>query len=342
MVIYRKDGYLDMKKIKEIDVPFIFVVGARGIGKTYGAITTQLEDKEKFMLLRRTQLQCDMITKPETSPLKSPLWDKGYDFKVTSISKQTSACYLMQGDKVHNTPFCYTGALSTFSNLRGFDGSDIPTLIYDEFIPQKQERPIKEESEAFFNCYETMNRNRELKGQKPLKALLLANSFDIANSLFISLNLVLRAQKMIDKGIETHIDYNRGLALIIPQRSPISEQKRKTALYRLTGTDTEFGRMALSNEFSGDVADNVLPRKLKEFRPVVTIGEITIYKHKSDGTYYVSSHENGSPKETFTMTENDRKRFTLKYHYLWSAFLANRLFFENYLCQILFDKSFKT
>lgn len=341
MKIYQKDGYLDMRKIKEIDVPFIFVVGARGIGKTYGAIKTQLEDNEKFMLLRRTQLQCDMISKPDTSPLKSPLWDSGFDFKVSSVSKQTSACYIVEGDEVHNTPFCYTGALSTFSNLRGFDASDIPTMIYDEFIPQKQERPIKEEAEAFFNCYETMNRNRELKGQKPLKAILLANSFDVANPLFISLNLVMRAQRMIDKGVETYIDKRRGLALIIPQHSPISEQKSKSALYRLTGTDTEFGRMALSNEFSGDVEDNVAMRKLQEFRPLVTVGEITVYKHKSDGTYYVSAHENGTPKERFSMTDNDRKRFTLKYHYLWSAFLANRLGFENYLCQVLFDKTFK-
>jgi hypothetical protein len=40
-------------------------------------------------------------------------------------------------------PIGYTCALSTLSNMRGFDASDIQLLICDEFIPEKHERLLK-------------------------------------------------------------------------------------------------------------------------------------------------------------------------------------------------------
>lgn len=340
MNIYDKNGYLNMGKLIDIDVPFIFIVGARGIGKTYGAIMEMRKRNEIFMLMRRTQTQADLISKHDFSPLISPLNDLGESFVTTPISKQCCACNIVYPDETVNpTPFCYTGALSTLSNMRGFDASHINYLIYDEFIPEPNERPIKEEAKAFFNGYETMNRNRELKGQNPLKAVLLANSFNMANPLFIQLGLVMRTQNMLKRHNEVFIDKNRGLALIVPQESPISSRKRQTALYKLT-QDSDYSLMALDNEFIYDTPDNVDKRRLIEYYPIVTIGEITIYKHKSDGTYYVSEHVTGSPKDIYTMSDNDRKRFVRKYNYLWQMFMKNKLFFESYLCQVLFDKTF--
>lgn len=337
--MYLDSGYLDMAKIINTDATFVFVVGARGIGKTYGALKYLIERGNKFMLMRRTQLQCDLISKPDLSPLKSPLNDMGLDFKAVPISRQNSAYYLVRGDETSSTPFCYTAALSTFSNLRGFDASDVDYLVYDEFIPQKQERPIKEEAEAFYNCYETMNRNRELSGRKPIKAILLANSFDMANPLFISLGLVMRAEKMVKTGQSKYIDKTRGLALYIPQKSPVSDKKRKTALYKLTDKSGDYSRMALDNVFVNDTPDNVITKRLIEYVPVVKIGEIVIYKHKSNTTYYVSRHLTGTPKNSYTMSDNDRKRFVRQYGYLWQKFMNNQVYFENYLCQVLFDKA---
>ena len=66
-------------------------------------------------------------------------------------------------------------ALSTFGNLRGVDFSDVDMIFFDEFVPQKNARPIKAEAEAFFNLYETVNRNRELDGRPPVRVLMLSN-----------------------------------------------------------------------------------------------------------------------------------------------------------------------
>ena len=93
-------------------------------------------------------------------------------------------------------------ALSTISNVRGFDATDRDVLIYDEFIPERHERPIKDEATAFFNAIETIQRNRELEGKDPLTVLCLANANELANPLFIELKLVKRAMALIRKGIE--------------------------------------------------------------------------------------------------------------------------------------------
>ena len=48
--LYLDNGYLDMRSIMETDFPFIFVPGARGIGKTYTALKTVTEIKEENTL----------------------------------------------------------------------------------------------------------------------------------------------------------------------------------------------------------------------------------------------------------------------------------------------------
>ena len=222
--IYNRNGFINIPAIYNIPVPFIFIVGGRGTGKTYGVCKFAIEKKIKFALMRRTQTQADLISKPEFSPLKPVLGDMNRMFKAVSLTKQNSAFYEtdMEGTIISPEPFCYSLALSTISNMRGFDASDISLIFYDEFIAEAHERPLKNEAEAFFNCYETINRNRELKGIPPVKVICAANSNNMANELFISLGMVLRAEKMYRNGTSIWIDKERGLALIICGGMPIS------------------------------------------------------------------------------------------------------------------------
>ena len=63
--IYSASGYISMAGLIELSVPFIFIIGARGIGKTYGAIRYEIENGKKFILMRRSQTQAALIEKPE-------------------------------------------------------------------------------------------------------------------------------------------------------------------------------------------------------------------------------------------------------------------------------------
>lgn len=340
--IYLESGYLDIMKLVNMKLPFTFVVGGRGTGKTYGVLKTLVENNIKFMYMRRTQAQIDIIRTPEFSPFKKLNEDLGWDLDFAPITKYNSGiyhCNTVDGKKVCNgAPIGYSCALSTFSNIRGFDASDVQVIFYDEFIPEKHERPIKNEATAFFNAYETVNRNRELNGEPPVQVLAMANSNDLANPIFLELGLVQKALNMYKRGYEVSRMEQRGILLCILQESRISVQKGSTALYRLTA-GSDFSRMSLDNEFSGEEIGNIKSHNIKEFNPVVKVGEITVYKHKSKGFYYVSTHTTGSPV-VFTSGDIDLKRFVKKYLWLWREYMNNNIWFEEYLCEILFTKYF--
>lgn len=343
MSIYQDNGYVDIRKIKGYGLPFNFVVGGRATGKTYTSLLTEVEDAETFILMRRTQSQADLINKPEFSPFKKICADKHWNICSEPVTKYNAAFYFAEiepdgnGKNIaHGLPLGYTCALSTISNIRGFDASDVRTLIFDEFIPEKHERPIKNEGAAFLNAYETINRNRELNGEKPLQVLALANANNMANPIFLELGLVKIADKMRQRGQEVSIDRERGVGLFLLNNSPISEQKRETALYRLA-RNNEFARMSLSNDFAFDEIGNIKSQNLKEYKLICTVGEISLYKHKSNNVYYVSTHRTGTGP-VYGSGVIDLARFSRNYSWFWLEYMRNNVIFEEYLCEILLTK----
>ena len=172
-----------------------------------------------------------------------------------------------------------------------------------------------------------------------MKLICLANSNRIDNPLFMELNLVRKAEKIRKDGTDFYYDEKRGMLLIDLYKSKISEEKSHTALYELT-KGTEFYNMAIKNAFINEERGRIEKKPLKEYKPVVAIGEICIYKHKSRKEYYVSSHMSGSPK-TYTAGEKDRARFRKDYFNIWKAYMRNNVIFEEYILEILFDKYYK-
>lgn len=340
--LYNDKGYVNIPWIRSLGLPLNFIWGGRATGKTFGALEDVRKNEIPFMFLRRTQAQIDLINKPEFNPYKSVCrlhtdWDVG----TSPITKYNSGFYNMKLDGERSvpegTPIGYTGAVSTFANLRGFDASDVEIVIYDEFIPERHERPLKHEAEAFLNALETIGRNRELNGGKPLQALCLANANNLANPLFIYLGLVRKATDMERKGQEVCIMRERGIGMFNLCNSPISGAKRDTTLYRIT-SGSEFETMAIDNKFT-DERGRIRSAPLREYRPLVAIGEICVYEHKSDGDMYISGHISGSP-QTFTTGSSDLQRVRKLYGYLWQQYLFNAIEFEDIECEILFKEYF--
>lgn len=173
-----------------------------------------------------------------------------------------------------------------------------------------------------------------------MQCILLANSTNMANPIFMSLGLVRITQKMKENKNPVYINNKRGIAIFMLDESPISKKKAETVLYKLT-ENTEFSRMALGNEFATEEIGRIKSQSLKLYKPLVTVGEITIYKHKSDRSFYCTTHASGNP-ETFGSGEAELTRFRKKYYYLWQReYMDNNIVFEEYICQILFEQYFK-
>lgn len=330
MNLYLESGFLNARAILDLGLTFNFIIGARGVGKTYGFLDVCQNDGRRFILMRRTQAQTDFINKEDFSPFKAICQDRHIEIKGESLGKY-SARYVKDGETV-----CYTCALSTIANMRGFDASDVDLLIYDEFIPERHERPIKGEGAAFLNAFETINRNRELKGNKPVQVVCMANAFNIANPLFMELGLVGIAEKMKERKQELYINRERSILIAMPTSAKITNLKSKTALYKLT-RGSQFEQMALKNDFIYNPTDNIKPQNLAEFKPLVTVGEITVYKHKSKKLFYVCEHRSGNPP-IYKTDEVDLKRYIKVYGYLLNnMYLNNHVKFENILTKSLFE-----
>lgn len=334
MKIYDTNGYVNVRGILAEGFPFNFLVGGRGTGKTYTSLLVAKEDDIRFMLMRRTQSQCDLISKPEFSVFKPINHDTGSDIQVERISKYNSAFY--EEEEEGKKYLGYTCALSTLSNMRGFDASDIQLIIYDEFIPEKHERLLKNEADALWNAYETMNRNREIKGVDPIQLLCLANANDITNPVFESLNLIRIADRMQKSGTARWTDEKRGIQLIMLSRSPISKQKSNTVLYKLT-EGTDFSEMALSNSFNVE-RQYIRPRPLSEYIPVCSVGELCIYRHKADNRLYITTHESGVFNRTYGTSETDIMHYQRVYRNHLDMYISGKIDFEDVLSVSMFNK----
>lgn len=341
MGLYLSNGYLDFRGIRDKGYPYNFLIGGRGTGKTYGALCTSVEDRLPFALMRRRQAQVDIINKPEFSPMRPVCADTGLNITMVSVVHGISAFVEFEevdGKRVIlGEPLGFTCALSTLAKVRGFDASTLRLLLYDEFIPEKSERALPHEADTLFNAYETMNRNRELEGEAPLQLFCMANSNDLAAPVIVKLDLVKRLERMADKGTELWTDDRRGLLVALLHDSPISARKRDTALYRLT-EGSEFAAMALDNRFSYEDRGRIISRPLTEYKPIVTVGEITIYQHKAKPMFYVSTHKAGACI-SYATGETELQRFRRAYGYLlWRECMADHVEYEDYLCQVHFTE----
>lgn len=345
--MFDNNGYLDFQYIMDHSLTYTFIVGGRGIGKTFGALKYVLDNNVKFIFLRRTQTQIDMIKNEDLNPFRALESVSGEDYAtvIKKLNKNITAVYRAEKDadgiyKACGLPLGYLMALSTIANIRGFDASDVDCLIYDEFIGEKHESKIQHEGTAFLNAIETIARNRELSGRKPLKVIGLSNSNMLANPLFIELQLVTECEKMLKRGQTLKNLPLRDLTLILLNITPISEKKAQTSLYKLAGRDSSFSKMALDNEFTAEEMADIKSLSLKEYRPIVTVGELNIYRHKSRNDYYITGHSSGSPSQ-YDSSPMELKRFRHDYYYLWLAYLRRAVIFESYIYKVLFEKYYE-
>lgn len=332
MNIYRPDGWIDMPRLIDRPTPFIIIVGTRQIGKSYGSLLTMHDRGLNYIYLRRSEAALDTITDPELSPFLALQRDGIAEFE---LRKKKKIYYIRENDEEEVRAIGV--ALSTFYNLRGFSARKYTHIIYDEFIRDQNERPLREEFTGFMNMYMTVNSIRELQGEPPVKCILLANSNMLLNPIFMGWGLVTVMEKMQRTGENFWEDCYRGITLINAGDSPISERLQTTALFKSMPGSNDFSRMALENKYSDYETDGISPQDLKQYRPMVTVGELTIYQHKSRSQIYVTTHRSGSPEEYCT-SDADLKRFQRDYFRLRLAYLNRGLLFESFICKALFEQ----
>lgn len=332
-------------------------IGGRGIGKTYSTLKYMLDYNKRFVFVKRTMDDVNLICAGNGKIGSKPKLDEN----GVVISADFSPFVPLNRDMHRNVqawnirsgiggfwnateelePFgpClgYTCALSGVTKYKGFDMSEADFMIFDEFIPQPWERVSKKEGEQILDLHKTISRDREQRGRGPLKLIALANATEINSPLTNILDVTDILSEMVTNGEHETYLANRGIVLSLLQTpETFMESERSGIIYRALA-DTDWGEMAYNNEFSYNDRSNVKRINLKGFRPWFSI------EVKAGKTWYIYQHDNGTVyccRSRFNnrdipqmdlKKENDQKRYYRDYYFtLREAVIEDRARFEQY------------
>lgn len=332
---YTPEGFLELGELYGSSYPYIVIVSSRGGGKTYSTLKWLVESRQKFIYFRRTDKILNIISDPALHPFKRLNEDLGWNIQPRPAKGLTE---LVDASEGHGEVIGYMAALSTFSNIRGFDASDIEVMVWDEFIPEATDRIMFNMFTAWSNAIETVNRNRELMGDPSVKVIMLSNSDLIYGDVVAGFHIGDELLRMQETGEEI-VEHSPDMLLVMPALQHYTDQKANTALYRLTA-GSSFADVALKNRFPIEDRSMVGGRPLREYNPVAVCCGICFYKHKNNGTYYATTHVSGDPP-VYQDNKTDLKRFRRKHRGLATAYVRRKIYYSGIDVQTVVRKLFQ-
>jgi hypothetical protein len=305
-----------------------FVVGIRGVGKTYGAKYKAIRDFEskgdQFIYLRRynTELKSVKTT-----------------FMADIAHKFPKLVFRLQGDEIQARKksddkaawktMCYFVALSKAQQKKSVAYPLVKTIIFDEFIIDRGViHYMANEVKAFNDFYSTVDRYKD-----KTRVLFLANSVSIMNPYFIDLDI---APKRNDEWLISH---NGFIVAHFPQATDFVGEVYETKFGQFI-QNSEYADYAVGNEFSDNHSTLVKP-KSSTARYTATIetktGTFSLWidqKAQDAPIFYVTSKR---PKREFIWTllpENMTETKTLidyqdkTLQYLRAGYSRAKVFFD--------------
>lgn len=238
-----------------------FIIGERGVGKTYGAkmhvIKRFLKTGEEFAYIRRYKEEL----KSSVGNDKEPRFFKqvAHEFPDHTFKNTKTTLYI--NDRVCG----YALPLSTAHILKSASYDKVKWIIYDEFIIDKGVyRYLTNEVEQMLDLIETLARLRDIR------VLFLGNAISSTNPYFIYFNLSLPYNSDIKR-------FKDGLILV---------NYIKNIEYREFKKETKFGKLIEGTKYSEYAIDNKFLRDSKTFIQNKTPNSKFYFKVFYNNTYF--------------------------------------------------------
>lgn len=338
----KQHKYYDIRDdIKRYPDAWCYLVwSARGPGKTYSTLRMCIEDRKKFIFIKRTIEDVKMLCasgakrkniKFDISPFVPLNRDFGWNIKPVKIEKGVAGFYNSnENDEPFGEPIGYAVALSIASDVKGFDMSECDYVVFDEFIPKKYERIKRNEGDSLLDLYMTIRRDRIERGRGDLKLICLANATSINNPTFNTLEVTDDAALM-DSRVQEYY-YNRGI--LMHKIIPVDDGEEK----ELTGIEaamqgTVWAQMSFAGNFAYDDFTSVKHQRLKGYQPLCAYKykNKTVYIYNKDGNYYACSSKNKTQNIYDLSRENEQKKFFYDYiGRLREATIEDKMQYETY------------
>lgn len=340
--LYTPDGWLNFEHIYNKNAWLNVIIGARQVGKTYGALKLMLDKNLNHVLLRRTTAEVETIT---ATPQLSPYAVFEPDYKVSFFKGGGKICTICDydtdehGTMIQGKQRGILTSLTQIAHIRGFNGAPYTDLIFDEFIPEKGIIKRGMQGDAFLNAYATINGNRELRGEKPLRVWLLANSNDINNDILECLKLTDDVLYMRRKGKE-ELTTDNGVYILQPKSKIILDKRKDTAIMRQISEKSDFYGMAIENEFSYDNNPYVKTMPLTGFTPLWSYDNTMYCWERSYGYYICRAKFKASAKYNYKNARTDRERLYNDFAFLVPYYYAGAINFSDLRVLSMFKNIF--
>lgn len=322
--------YYNPQKLLSYDRILNFVIGARGIGKSYAMkkhpINRFLKHGEQFIYIRRYKPELKKIGN-YFNDIKNDFPD--HDFKVKGRE------FFIDGKLAG-----WAIQLSAWQSEKSNAYPMVTTMIYDEFIREKDNSGyLPNEVEALLNFMDTVFRGRD-----NVRCICLSNAVSVVNPYFLYFNLV----PNINKRFNAYED----IVIEIPDSLDFSEERRKTKFGRLID-GTEYGAMSLDNEFVNDshiFIDKRTPKSRFQFSITFKGMTMGVWVDVQEGVMFLSEDKDPSTKHHYVLSQDDMKENTLlisgwKTHFhlrkLGFAFKNGYLRFDNQVIRTIGYELFK-
>lgn len=310
--------YFNPNHILSYDKPMNFIIADRGYGKTYStkkyAINRHLKHGEQFVYIKRFK---DDLAKVDNFFNKIQREFPDHEFTVNGKT------FFCDGN------ICgYAIPLSSWQKEKSNEYPDVKTIIYDEFIKEKDlSYYLPNEVESFLNLVDTIVRDTN-----DFRVFLLGNAVTLANPYFLYFKLYPQKDQEI---------YRKGAMLVNIPKPEKFRQARKQTTMGLIMQGTNYEKFALYSEWKDD-NEAFIEKRTPESKYVATFttstGSLGLWHDKNKNTLYLSKKLNMKHKNHFVMKKELYKEnrilvtnFKQNYytHKLGSAFLKGQLRFDN-------------
>ena len=313
----------------------------RGPGKTYSVLWLCYYSNIKFIYMKRTNQDVDLILKDikaldfDPSPYKALKRDKNIKVVGVKIDEGLGAFYEADEEGQPAKLLCYVLSFNKIQQYKGFDFSDCEFIVFDEFIPQAGERIKRAEGSLLLDLYMTVSRDRLKRGRVALKIILFANAEQISVPVTNELEVVDSMADLNASGVTHEYLYKRKILLhhITNEEVPISEEEKDGIYVGMEGTawfEKSFNGSFANNDFS-----NVTKRSIKRSIPLIEVLYKThsyfIYYNEEKDRYYMCSIPANTRYYYNLNRENEQKKFYIDYGIdLCEACIEERFKFEKY------------
>ena len=312
--------YYDYAKILSYNAFLNFIVGSRGVGKTYGAskfvVNQAIKKDHEFVFIRRYK-----------SDLKKAV-PKFFQALIENNEFENHSIYT-KGDKFYldDTVIGYALSLSSANSIKGTNFSKVKYIIYDEFlIENSSQHYISNEPEVLLSMIETIARMRDVN------VFLLGNNTTRVNPYYLYFNI----EKPYNSDIKTYKD---GLILIQEIKNEEYEKAKKESKLGRLVQDTEYEKYAIENKPRNDNV-NFIEKKTGSSRCSFAF----MYNGNTYGVWFdykvgkIFVSNDYSTKIVFSCTLEDHSPNTMffsvaKDYNAWRTFIKNyklgNVYFEN-------------